>query len=158
MLTIRATPLARRLAHRANLDLRGVSGTGSVGRVTKSDVLAQLAPPVRPGGELAVEWLGCVAYAEATEIQMQGVEARRRGEVPDRLLLLEHPAVVTLGRGAREENLLASRESLARRGVEIHRNRFALRALGIRESKAADAAEAKKTFSGTQFRRYFFCF
>jgi lipoyl(octanoyl) transferase len=121
MLTIRATPLARRLAHRANLDLRGVSGTGSVGRVTKSDVLAQLAPPVRPGGELAVEWLGCVAYAEATEIQMQGVEARRRGEVPDRLLLLEHPAVVTLGRGAREENLLASRESLARRGVEIHR-------------------------------------
>lgn len=121
MSTIRATPLARRLARRANLDLRGVSGTGPVGRVTKSDVLAQLAPSVRPGGGLAVEWLGSVAYAEATEIQMQGVEARRRGEVPDRLLLLEHPPVVTLGRGAREQNLLVSPEGLARRGVEVHR-------------------------------------
>ena len=121
MSTIRATPLARRLARRASLDLRGVSGSGPVGRVTKSDVLAQLAPSARPGGGLAVEWLGSVAYAEATEIQMQGVEARRRGEGPDRLLLLEHPPVVTLGRGARQENLLASRESLARYGVEIHR-------------------------------------
>jgi lipoyl(octanoyl) transferase len=118
---IRATPLARRLASGANLDLRTVSGSGPAGRITKSDVLAQLASEPRPESGLVVEWLGRVAFAEALEIQMQSLEARRRGRAPDRLLLLEHPPVVTLGRGAREENLLVSRDSLARRGIEIHR-------------------------------------
>jgi lipoate-protein ligase B len=36
------------------------------------------------------------------------------------LLLLEHPAVVTLGRGAHEENLRVSRASLQAEGVEVH--------------------------------------
>jgi lipoate-protein ligase B len=48
------------------------------------------------------------------------VAARRAGECGDRLLLLEHPPVVTLGRSAREENLLEERASLAGRGVEVH--------------------------------------
>ncbi|MEN8183724.1 MAG: lipoyl(octanoyl) transferase LipB, partial [Myxococcota bacterium] len=49
------------------------------------------------------------------------VEARRRGEIPDRLLLLEHPPVVTLGRRGDEANLRLDRASLAARGVEVHR-------------------------------------
>ena len=118
---IRVTPLARRLARGAKLYLSAVSGSGPAGRITRSDVLTELASKSRPKGRLTVEWLGRVAYAEALEIQMQGLEARHRGRAPDRLLLLEHPPVVTLGRGAREENLLASGESLARRGVEVHR-------------------------------------
>ena len=51
---IRATPLARRLARRADLDLRGMSGSGSAGRITKSDVLAQIALPGRREAGLAV--------------------------------------------------------------------------------------------------------
>jgi lipoate-protein ligase B len=67
---------------------------------------------------LAVEWLGTLGYAAALERQLAAVETRRAGG-PDRLLLLEHPPVITLGRSARPENLRASRASLARRGVEV---------------------------------------
>ena len=67
---------------------------------------------------MRVEWLGTVPYAEALEIQLRAVEQRRRGG-PDRLLLLEHPAVITLGRSARPEHLRRSREALAARGVEL---------------------------------------
>lgn len=70
--------------------------------------------------ELVVEWLGCVPYAEALVIQEQRAEGRRAGHLPDTLLLLEHPPVVTLGRRARPENLLVQREALAVRGVEVH--------------------------------------
>ncbi len=69
---------------------------------------------------LEIEWLGRLPYAEALELQAEAVEARRRVGAADRLLLLEHPSVVTLGRGAREENLLVGRERLAARGVAVH--------------------------------------
>jgi lipoyl(octanoyl) transferase len=46
------------------------------------------------------------------------VELRKRGEVGDVLLLLEHTPVITLGRNAKAEHVLASREQLAARGVE----------------------------------------
>lgn len=65
-----------------------------------------------------VEWLGTVPYGAAIERQREAVEERRRGG-PDRLLLLEHPPVITLGRSAKPENLRASREELARRGVSV---------------------------------------
>jgi lipoyl(octanoyl) transferase len=68
-----------------------------------------------------VEWLGLVPYPEALEIQERRVEARRRGAVPDGLLLLEHPPVITLGRRGREENVLASASALAARGIAVHR-------------------------------------
>ena len=67
---------------------------------------------------LEVAWLGTVPYGAALERQLEGIETRRRGG-PDRLLLLEHPAVITLGRSARPENLRSSREDLARRGIEV---------------------------------------
>jgi len=69
--------------------------------------------------ELAVEWLGRVPYREALEIQEKAVEARRRGAAGDRLLLLEHPPVITLGRGADGSNLRRSPAELAERGVEV---------------------------------------
>ena len=71
----------------------------------------------RPG-ELEVEWLGCVPYADALALQERAVAARRDRGAGDRLLLLEHPPVVTLGRSAKPENLLATREALAARGIE----------------------------------------
>jgi lipoate-protein ligase B len=66
-----------------------------------------------------VERLGCVPYADALRLQERLVEERRRGAAPDRLLLLEHPRVVTLGRRARRESLLVDPEELARRGIGL---------------------------------------
>ncbi len=68
---------------------------------------------------LETSWLGTVPYGAALERQLAAVEARRASG-PDRLLLLEHPPVVTLGRSAKPENLLTPREHLAARGVEVH--------------------------------------
>ena len=63
---------------------------------------------------------GRLPYREALALQESLVERRRREE-EDILLLLEHDPVVTLGRGAREENLLFSPEQLSRRGVDCLR-------------------------------------
>lgn len=79
---------------------------------------ADVAPP--PCRDLEVEWLGTVPYGEALCLQREVLEARRRGACPDRLLLLEHPPVITLGRRADAGNLLVPRAELARRGVEVH--------------------------------------
>jgi lipoyl(octanoyl) transferase len=51
---------------------------------------------------LAVAWLGTVAYADALVLQDALVNARRYDEIGDTLLMLEHPHVFTLGRGANE--------------------------------------------------------
>jgi lipoyl(octanoyl) transferase len=70
--------------------------------------------------DLWVERLGTMAYGEALELQRQVARARISGTVAeDVLLLVEHPPVVTLGRSAKEKNLLASPELLAARGVEL---------------------------------------
>lgn len=61
-----------------------------------------------------------VPYAEAVRIQEALVARRIRDEIPDTLLLLEHPPVITLGRRGRREHLLATEEQLRRHGVELH--------------------------------------
>jgi lipoate-protein ligase B len=69
---------------------------------------------------LAIEWLGLVPYGEATALQEEAVAARRAGRTPDRLLLLEHPPVVTFGRSGRPEHLRTPAAALRARGVEVH--------------------------------------
>jgi lipoate-protein ligase B len=69
---------------------------------------------------LDVTWLGRVPYLEALALQQQAVEARRRNETGDRLLLLEHPPVVTLGSSSRDEHVLLPARELAARGIELH--------------------------------------
>jgi lipoyl(octanoyl) transferase len=64
--------------------------------------------------------LGRVGYGAAFEMQRALVEQRKVGEIPDQLLFVEHPPVVTLGRNAHEENVLASQELLERAGIELH--------------------------------------
>ena len=56
--------------------------------------------------ELHVEDLGLLDYEEARLLQVQRLESRLRGESTDSLLLLEHPPVVTLGRGSHDKNVL----------------------------------------------------
>jgi lipoyl(octanoyl) transferase len=65
-------------------------------------------------------YLGRVAYDEGLRLQEEIVALRLAGSVDNVLLLLEHPAVLTLGRNASRSNILASDELLASRGVTIH--------------------------------------
>lgn len=70
---------------------------------------------------LAVQWLGRVGYREAWQKQHELVAARRKGDIGDQLLLLEHPAVLTLGRTSDEKHVRATRDELAARGIELIR-------------------------------------
>src|SRR5687768_5753057 len=64
---------------------------------------------------------GILSYAEGVELQNGLVEKRKRGEIPDQLLLLQHSPVITLGVKARGDrsHVLASDESLLTQGVEV---------------------------------------
>ena len=65
--------------------------------------------------------LGLVPYGEALKLQRDLVEDRRAGRIPDLLVLLQHPPVITLGvkgDGGRA-NVLASPERLAERGIDV---------------------------------------
>jgi lipoate-protein ligase B len=64
--------------------------------------------------------LGMVPYAEAWHLQARLVEARADGTLPnDVVLVLEHPAVFTLGKRGGRENLLVPEDTLARHGIPI---------------------------------------
>ena len=63
--------------------------------------------------------LGSVPYALGLTLQQRLVQARRDGAIGDVLLLLEHPAVITLGKNADRKNVLASSGQLAAQGVEL---------------------------------------
>jgi lipoyl(octanoyl) transferase len=71
--------------------------------------------------ELRVHRLGRVPYAEALDLQRCLVEERRADRVPDTLLLLEHPHVLTLGAklAAARAHVVAAPGELAARGVEV---------------------------------------
>jgi lipoyl(octanoyl) transferase len=68
---------------------------------------------------LAGYFLGRREYRSCLALQEQLHAARVAGAVGDTVLFVEHPAVITLGRGAHSENLLASRERLAELGVDV---------------------------------------
>jgi lipoyl(octanoyl) transferase len=68
---------------------------------------------------LHVEQVGLVNYAAGLELQRERVAQRKARAIPDTLLLLEHPHVYTLGRNARQENMLVSAEWLAARGAQV---------------------------------------
>ena len=70
---------------------------------------------------IAGPWLGRIGYREAWALQKELVDARADGLIGDRLLLLEHDAVLTLGRQADETHVLASPRELRRRGIELIR-------------------------------------
>ena len=65
--------------------------------------------------------LGRVGYAEAFAKQQELVGQRKRGEIPDQFLIVEHPHVVTMGRNGHDANLLAPPELLERAGIDFHR-------------------------------------
>lgn len=70
---------------------------------------------------LSVVDLGRMSFGQALEIQQRTVERRMAEEIADTLILVEHPPVITLGRGAKEEDIVVPRELLEKNGVEVHR-------------------------------------
>jgi lipoyl(octanoyl) transferase len=70
---------------------------------------------------IEVRWLGRVAYREAWDLQKRLAAARADARIGDQLLLLEHPAVLTLGRQADEAHVLATPAELDDRGIEVLR-------------------------------------
>jgi lipoyl(octanoyl) transferase len=74
-------------------------------------------------GEILVRTIdGLVPYDAGRARQLEAVAARRAGEAPDTLLLLEHAPVVTLGRNATEAGVVATAEDLERAGIEVRRS------------------------------------
>ncbi len=85
------------------------------------------SPPERGESQLChVRRLGLLEYEDATQAQSLLARARKEELIPDQLLLLEHPHVVTIGRRTRHlsstlsDHLRVSPEQLVHQGVELH--------------------------------------
>ena len=70
--------------------------------------------------EILVVRCGLVPYEEARVAQRWLCEARQEGELPDVLLLLEHPPVYTRGRRSTPEELPMQPEWYEMQGIEVH--------------------------------------
>jgi lipoyl(octanoyl) transferase len=68
---------------------------------------------------ISAYWLGRVGYDATHRLQQKLVEARIAGRIGDVLLLLEHDAVITLGRSAKPDNVLVAEEERAAKGVDL---------------------------------------
>lgn len=69
---------------------------------------------------LRCSYLGRVPYADALTLQEVLVARVRRGEIGDTLLLLEHPPVITLGRGTKDGHVLIQDDERVAAGIELH--------------------------------------
>lgn len=87
--------------------------------------VASLFPEAAEGESLeqaAPVWLvnlGTVEYGAAFTLQRLLAQQRDADAIPDLLLLLEHPPVITLGRRGSRTDIYADEASLAARGVEV---------------------------------------
>ncbi|HWC47963.1 MAG TPA: lipoyl(octanoyl) transferase LipB [Solirubrobacterales bacterium] len=70
--------------------------------------------------EVLVKHLGTVPYLEAWELQRELAEQRRRDQIPDVLLLLEHPPTYTRGRRSKPEELPMGVEWYEAQGIAVH--------------------------------------
>ena len=68
---------------------------------------------------MEARWLGRMEYHEAWRLQQDLAAQRLAGKISDTLLLLEHPPVLTLGRKALPEHLLATPEQLAAEKIDV---------------------------------------
>ena len=68
---------------------------------------------------ISILQLGTLDYSTSLGLQQKLVDLRKDGRIGDVLLLLEHTPVITLGRNAKQKNIIASSELLAKRGVEV---------------------------------------
>ncbi len=66
-----------------------------------------------------VLYFGRVDYQTGLQLQETVVHLVKEGRIGHTLLLLEHPPVITLGRNAGEQNVIASRDFLTGKGIEV---------------------------------------
>ena len=78
-----------------------------------------MSPAALKQPTLEVTRPGLVGYARALDLQADLVRRRAAGEIPDQLLLLEHPHVLTMGSSAHRDHVLASDDQLRARGIEL---------------------------------------
>lgn len=71
------------------------------------------------GEALSIHDLGLIAYPDALALQRRLLKQRQAGSIPDTLLLLEHPPVITMGRSAIEADILATPAQLAAAGASV---------------------------------------
>lgn len=71
--------------------------------------------------EIEIRRYGVVPYADALALQKELVDARKADRIPDQLILLQHPPVITLGVKTRSDrsHVLATPEALQQQGVEL---------------------------------------
>jgi lipoyl(octanoyl) transferase len=93
---------------------------GARGQRPGASAQCPVASGAGPWPAICLRDLGRMGYLEALQLQRELVDRRKRGEVPDQLLIVEHPPVITLGRNAHQENVLADAELLARAGIQLH--------------------------------------
>jgi lipoyl(octanoyl) transferase len=72
-------------------------------------------------GPIVATWLGRIDYAAAHALQKRLAGERAGDRIPDQLLLLEHPPVLTLGRTADPAHVRADPATLAARGIDVVR-------------------------------------
>jgi lipoate-protein ligase B len=82
-------------------------------------LVAPLESSAPPSPAPAVRRLGTIGYRDAWALQRRLLAARGEDGIPDTLLLLEHPPVITLGRAGSTDHLLGGEEELEDRGVEL---------------------------------------
>lgn len=68
---------------------------------------------------LEARFLGSLSYGKSLALQEELVRRRQHDEIPDQLLLLQHPHVITRGTSAQAEHILLSPSERARRGIEL---------------------------------------
>jgi lipoyl(octanoyl) transferase len=90
-------------------------------RMSRSADPRQMPSQAAASRPLEVRRLGVVGYAEGLALQQELVEARQADRIPDQLLLLEHPPVITLGAKVRSDrsHVLASDQELEEAGVAL---------------------------------------
>ena len=86
---------------------------------TREDESVKAPLPLQGRAAMRVEWLGRVEYRAAWDLQRERAAQRLAGEIPDTLLLLEHPPTLTLGRAADRGHIVAAEERLEREGIVV---------------------------------------
>lgn len=88
--------------------------------LVSAKAIGPVTVPIQSALKLEVLDWGFLGYKKAYQRQLALVEQRIAGDCTDRLVLVEHPAVATLGRSGDTEDLCISQEVLRRKGVEIY--------------------------------------
>jgi lipoyl(octanoyl) transferase len=67
-----------------------------------------------------IQWRGLIEYGQALELQKELVSKRVADEIPDTLLLVEHPQTYTIGVDGHREHLLIGGQEMAQLGIAYH--------------------------------------